>query len=383
MSKAYPQTRLNAVFGVKTLFLLLGLSAVQLLAAQSQLSFKKATLVSGEDGKVGAEYLFPGVVTNREGVSLTDCIVRIDAISQGVVLKNIDVSTPGNEKAFQPVVEHKNTIGASSVSFSFSFVPAGTGSAGEQRIRFQQLAASLGGLKGFGDAQEFAECNIGQSSQVVFESKNENLVVAKSGQAFRVENKWGVETKESMLLQFENITFVNREVEAVKLKFGVNSKMNIWAGTSMFNIVFSQHLPDMKTAFFPVVVDTDLKVSQVSAKDDKFSDKGSMVSSTGSNGLKGSEHSKDEEAPRLVNIGVESSYVQDSLRITIPESWVAQEVIIDIYRANGEIIRKITEHQATSRLAAEMFDLPAGGYLVRISCRKEYALQQVIRTEAL
>ncbi|MBC6490906.1 hypothetical protein ACFSQD_15920 [Flavihumibacter stibioxidans] len=370
MSKAYPQTRLSAVFGVKTLFLLLGLSAVQLLAAQSQLSFKKATLVSGEDGKVGAEYLFPAVVTNREGVSLTDCIVRIDAISQGVVLKNIDASTPGNEKAFQPVVEHNNTIGASSVSFSFSFVPAGTGAAGKQLIRFQQLAASLGGLKGFGDAQEFAECNIGKSSQVVFESQNENLVVAKSGQAFRVENKWGVETKESLLRQFENITFVSREVESIQLKFGVNSKMNIWAGTSMFNIVFSQHLPDMTTAFSPVT-------------DNSVLDGLHLVNSNAGEGSKMDKNSKAAEGLRQVAIEVESVYVQDSLKITIPASWVAQEVTIDFYRSNGEIIRKITEHEAARRLSAEMFDLPAGGYLVRMSCRNEYAVQHAIRTESL
>ncbi|PZR22682.1 MAG: hypothetical protein DI538_28905, partial [Azospira oryzae] len=112
MKQLYPS--IKAIFSF-ALLLMAGVASAQ------NLSFNEHSLVNGGDGQKGAEYRFTGVLKNAAGAPVTDCIIRIENISAGVVLKDIDAA--GNaENAFQPVLEHMNTTGPSWIEFSFRFV---------------------------------------------------------------------------------------------------------------------------------------------------------------------------------------------------------------------------------------------------------------------
>src|SRR5690348_9282034 len=68
-----------------------------------KLDFKNSKLETGQAGQDGAVYRFPQVTSDM------DALVKIKARSNSLVyLANIDMSTSGFDKAWQPVVGYNN-----------------------------------------------------------------------------------------------------------------------------------------------------------------------------------------------------------------------------------------------------------------------------------
>ncbi|WP_290710563.1 hypothetical protein, partial [Flavihumibacter sp. CACIAM 22H1] len=242
MKKTYPLMLPTSTALYKILFLLIGFVAVQKLQAQTALYFHNPALINGEPGQVGASYKFTGVITASNGQPLTDCVVRIESLSQGIELLSIDQAESTQEAAFQPVIEHQQTIGAAAVSFSFDFIPHDPSVNNEGKYVFPALAASLSGLKGLGEAQAFAECAIGKNGVVWLNKKNKHVLVARSGEAFRAQYKWGIDGEE-MAAPETPIVFANSEVSSFKLKMGVNSKTSPFNGRSVCDLLLTESMP--------------------------------------------------------------------------------------------------------------------------------------------
>jgi hypothetical protein len=421
---------------LKIVVILACLFNVSKLSAQS-LSFKNYELVNGGEGQKGAEYRFTGVINDASGNPIADCIVRIDNISPGVQLKNIDIPSEDNDAAFQPVVEHKNTIGPSWIEFNFSFIPHSNHGA-QEMYQLPLLAASIYGLNGFQRAQEFAECDLGRNSQVVYETEITNLMVTRNGNTFRAENKWGVETNKIPTSGFnEKFSLLNQQVSGLKVKFGVNRKQQSWAGISKYNLSLSNSAPDMSIAYQPSLLAFDAKLNQnvvslewnaakpesvknltieKSADGAAFTSIGNldlnlaanvngqfsyvdqsnvnpsanqvfyrlrMVTNTGKEEFSTIRKVNLTDIRTQVQMQISSKYVQDVCSVSLPENWIGKEMVIEIFNANGEMVKKITEHKALQAASVEMDDLADGSYVIRASCGKEFAVQYAIRANQL
>ena len=92
-----------------------------------ELVFRNPVLISGQAGQNGAKYRFPNVMS---GPNAIDAIVEIrDRSSNNVVLRNIDNSSDGFSKAFQPELGISGHISPNAnwwMEFRMEFVDAGT-----------------------------------------------------------------------------------------------------------------------------------------------------------------------------------------------------------------------------------------------------------------
>jgi len=100
MKYSYPTHKLNVLFiALSLMFVSFGTNA----QTSSELVFKNAALASGQAGKDGAIYRFPSVKTG------VDALVKISGRSSSLVkLENIDLTSTGFDKAFQPQVSYNN-----------------------------------------------------------------------------------------------------------------------------------------------------------------------------------------------------------------------------------------------------------------------------------
>jgi hypothetical protein len=92
-----------------------------------ELVFSNPVLISGQAGQNGAKYRFPNVIS---GPNALDAIVQIKGrSSSSVILKNIDNSSDGWNKAFQPELGINGSISPNAhwwMEFRMEFVEAGT-----------------------------------------------------------------------------------------------------------------------------------------------------------------------------------------------------------------------------------------------------------------
>jgi hypothetical protein len=344
----------------KILFVFIGLLSVQLIQAQSSLYFHNPALIEGEAGKVGARYKFTGVITASNGQALTDCVVRIESLSQGIELLAIDQVESKQQAAFQPVIEHQQTIGAAAVSFSFEFMPHDLNTNKDGRYVFPALAASLSGLRGLGEAQAFAECAIGKNGMVWLNKKNKHVLVARSGEAFRAQYKWGVE--EELKANAETpIVFANNEVSSFKLKMGINSKTNPFNGRSVCDLLLTESVPTSngsETIRFATLVENYDAIPEwmdtLTNEDDSSKNK------------------------KLKNIKL-----ADNLLVFIPDEMLDKQVVIDILNEKGELRRKIIEEKAPTQLLIEVGDLAAGSYKIIIHSGDKKITMLTIRPSQL
>ena len=125
-----------------------------LTQAQSitELVFKNSYLLSGTALQNGAKYVFPNITTGVDAV-LT-IVGRSDA---NVVINNIDVTSSGWDKAFQPQLGKTGTVAANSnywVEFDITFYNAGYNTA-PYKVQLQNITAT--GLDIDGDNGSFRE----------------------------------------------------------------------------------------------------------------------------------------------------------------------------------------------------------------------------------
>lgn len=324
--------------------------------SQSPLYFHSPELIDGEAGKPGATYKFSGVITASNGQALTDCLVRIDAISAGVELLDIDQAESADKGAFQPVIEHQKTIGAAAVSFRFQFVPAEGTLNASGKYTFNTFSAALSGLNGLQNAQQFAECAIGKNAMVMLPKANNQVLVAKSGAALRAQYKWDAQHAANQ----EPIVFASKEVSEFKIRVGVNSKMNPWEGKSAYRIALSEQIPVVaaaETIHFTAVAE-QLNAEPVTAV----------------------EPSEERAADVLP---MQNHHLSENLLVFVPDDMVNEQLTIEILNAKGELKRKLIEDKAPAQLWVSMRNLAAGSYKVQITAGSKKFSMLTIRASQL
>src|SRR5688572_9011414 len=128
MKRIYQRLKTNpSPFGITTKIFLAG--AVTFIAAipaafSQELVFKNPSLIGGIAGQDNALYLFPGVT------SIIDAHVKIkDRSARSVIMRNIDVTEFGSDKAFQPQIAMNGDVTGVQdwwIEFEILFVKAGT-----------------------------------------------------------------------------------------------------------------------------------------------------------------------------------------------------------------------------------------------------------------
>jgi hypothetical protein len=319
-----------------------GMLTAPVAEAQTVLKFQQPQLVEGTAGQVGAGYKFTGVIQASNGQPLTDCIVRIESLSDGVEIVEIDQDDQGKPAAFQPVIEHQKTIGAASVSFSFEFVPHDGNDNPNGKYIFPALAASLSGLKGLGDAQAFAECAIGKNGMVMLSQDSRNLLVAKSGEAFRAQYKWGVDPEEDG--RDYPVVFANQSVSGFTLKMGVNSKMSPYEGVSVYEVLMTEAMPAGQ-------MNGNIRFASYKAEEVPVP----------------TWFEKEEPvADSTEELSLKNMKLANNLLVFIPEELVGKKVTIDIQNDKGELRRRIIEEKAPTQILVEIGDLAAGSYKILV-----------------
>jgi hypothetical protein len=345
-----------------SLFLLVGSLKAQSQQAKTSLYFHHPVLIEGEFGQVGAAYKFTGVISASNGQALTDCVVRIEAISEGVELKSIDLEESNQLAAFEPVVEHQQTIGAASVCFSFEFKPHDPATNMDGKYIFPALAASLSGLKGLEDAQAFAECAIGKNGRVWLNKEAKNVLIARNGDAFRAQYKWSTE-EEPLSLSSTPIVFANQDVSGFKLKMGVNSKGSPYRGRSVYNLVLTETVPVNHAGnavhFASLVKDIDMLPEWIGE------DAVTTIQDT----------NKIRTLKKMP--------LSNDLLVFIPDEMVQKKVVINIYNQKGELRRKIIEEKAPQQLLVEIGDLAAGSYKIEVQSDEKKFTMLTIRSSQL
>ncbi len=345
-----------------SLFLLVGTSQAQSPQATTPLYFHHPVLIEGQSGQVGSAYKFTGVISASNGQPLTDCVVRVEALSEGVELQSIDQEESNQLAAFEPVVEHQQTIGAASVSFSFEFVPHDPATNTEGKYIFPALAASLSGLKGLEDAQAFAECAIGKNGRVWVNRESKNIMLARSGDAFRAQYKWSNED-ETLSVNAAPVVFANQEVSGFRIKMGVNSKGSPYKGRSVYNLLLTESVPVSQAGnavhFASMIKKIDMLPEWIGDA--------TVVAVQ--------DTSKTKTLKKLP--------LSNDLLVFIPDEMVQKKVVINIYNQKGELRRKIIEEKAPQQLLVEIGDLAAGSYKIEVQSDDKKFTMLTIRSSQL
>ncbi len=348
----------------RSLLTLFAITAFGQVNAQLPLNFNRPALVEGEDLKAGAIYKYTGVIIASNGQPLTDCFVKIETVSPGVELVAIDKEESANLMAFEPVIEHKQTIGAAAVSFSFEFRPHDPAINTEGKYIFPALAASLSGLSGQENAQAFAECAIGKNGSVWMQQENGDVMVARSGEAFRAQYKWNAK-KSSASLTADKIVFANQEVSGFKLKIGINSKGNPFVGRTAYNLSLTEALPSTQTNVVRYVSRTENLQLPEWIEEEKQTDT-----------LNETKETNDIQQLNKIKLS-------DDLLVFIPDEMVSNKVMINIYDQKGDLKRKIIEESAPNQVMIKIGDLASGAYKIEIQSGEKKFEMLTIRSSRL
>ena len=400
------------------------------------ISFTNYKLIGGAAGQKGATYRFSSVTKNAFGKSEADCIVKIENITPGVVLKQLNHNTSSNLSTFLPEVEYKAINGPSWIEFSFTFVPHNN--AGEpSTYMLPEITTSVSGLNNYGQAHEFAECNLGRNSQVVYESEITQLMVSATGSGYRAENKWGTEfNKNSKNQNTEKLILVNKNISTVRVKIGVNRNNNEWAGNSRYTIELKNSSPDFSKVHMPLIVGFQARMQldivelawscpnhqniqdiavERSLDGEIFRVAGGFKKSEmGNNGMfqfideakyattmgavfyrlrtRNLQGEFEYSAVKMVALNKKDDFVKTEISIdpstgaTIlmtPLGWQQKQIFAEIYNDKGELVKKISDQPEGVQMDLDMKELAAGAYVVRFTCGRQYSTQYVIHSESL
>ncbi|GAO41545.1 hypothetical protein FPE01S_01_05590 [Flavihumibacter petaseus NBRC 106054] len=417
---------------ISLLILLLVIFSLSKASAQNNnISFTNYKLISGAAGQKGATYRFSAVTKDHYGKAAADCIVKIESVSPGVNLKQLTHDASGNITSFQPVVEYLDINGPSWIEFSFTFVPHNNTQLSLHHL--DEITTSVSGLNNYGIAQEFAECNLGPNSKVVYDNEITNLMISATGTGFRAENKFG--SKQSNR-NIEKLSIINQHVAEIRIKIGINRNNNNWGGTSTYKIELKDANPDMATVYMPDIVGFQARMQQEQvqlawsspnlnriqdivieksvdgeifrevgrfnkANMEKsglfqFNDDARNASTMGAVFYRLRTRSMEGEiqysSVKMIALNKKDAFVKTEMSIDpvtgasvllTPISWQQKEIFAEVFNAHGELVKKVSDPKALPQMSLDMKELAAGAYVVRFTCGKQYSTQYIIHGESL
>lgn len=436
MKTLYPGLYRQFLANTQNTILLIAFLLSSVAVSAQNISFTNYKLIGGSAGQKGATYRFSAVTQDVFGKPASDCIVKIESITPGVTLKQINQNTAGNISSFQPEVEYQGINGPSWIEFSFTFVSHNNAQY-NNLYTLPAITTSVSGLNNYGVAQEFAECNLGQDSKVVYDSEITNLMISATGNGFRAENKWGAEnTAKSQITNNEKLSITNKNISVIKIKIGINRNNNNWSGSSKYMIELKDASPDMDKMYMPDIVGFQARMQQdqvqlawSSPNQDELQDisveksvDGEIFREVGR--FRKTDMEKDglyqftDEAKssttmgavfyrlrtrdmqgnfqyssvKMVSLKKKDNFIKTEISINpetgmsvllTPLGWQQKEIFVEIFNADGDLVKKISEKKAGAQMNLDMKDLAAGAYVVRFTCGIQYSTQYIIHSESL
>ncbi|MBL7769460.1 MAG: T9SS type A sorting domain-containing protein [Flavipsychrobacter sp.] len=414
------------------LFLLAFLTSLFTTEVSAQdISFTNYKLESGAAGQRGAMYRFSSVTMNAFGKAEADCIVKIENITPGVVLKQLHHNTNNNSSVFQPEVEYAGINGPSWIEFSFTFVNNNQPLDQPNGYTMPEITTSVSGLNNYGAAHEFAECYLGYGSKVVYDNEITSLMISAANSGYRAENKWGKQNTSS-----EKISIVNKNITTIRVKLGVNRNNNEWAGRAQYKIELKNSTPDLATVYMPHIVgfqarmQTDIielawscptqeKLQDISIEKSvdgevfrevarfnranmpkgglyQFKDESKAATTMGAVfyrlRTRDMEGNFEYSSVKMVAMDKKDDFIPTELSIDpqtgstvllTPLAWQQKQISIEIFNEKGELIKKITDISNGVQMDLNTKSLAAGVYVVRFTCGKQYSTQYLIQSESL
>lgn len=421
----------------RRLFLLLILFSAFNPSHAQELVFTNPVLQNGTAGANGAEYRFSQVN------SKVDALVTISGRSSSLVkLLSIDMNTSGHGKAWQPQITYNNNTTPSGTSdwwmeFSIVFVNAGTNTPAPVDS-FQVTALDIDG-----NGDKINEwVSFYNSQSYMFESTTRlvssniwellNLVNTLVGRKFEgpVANYTNIDTSATDVMVTNK--FVNRN--EFRIRAGGHSTGSSSAADRMYSFWFRSfnytapqqfHLPLVLLDFNAVLENKNVLLSWTTGKEKElshftierstngvdFTDAGLLFANGNSDvalqykfkdalpstaggmvyyRLKMVDmDGKTQHSPvRMLRLGGDKQTLQlaaypnpvvNELRITLPSHWQKQQVQLDLYNANGQLVKSTSVKNASQTETLRLNELHTGIYILKASSGTETATQRVVK----
>jgi hypothetical protein len=403
-------------------------------ATVPNLSFTNPSLYSGTAGNDNAVYRFPSVNNNL------DAFVKINGRSSTLVsLVNIDLTSTGFNKAFQPQVSYNNGSTNSAVSwwmeFEVTFVNQNTATPAIVNT-FMLTALDIDG-----DNNRLHEWDAfyGLSSYTV--ESNSQLQVSNLMQTIAADSQAVGKTFDGVTTQYNGIdtsitsvmtTVTYNNASTFKFRTGGTTTGRADDTQRMYSTWFKNFtytapvtLP-VKLISFTAALNqdkVDLKwatsseinlshfVIEKSYDGKNFSDAGLIfaygnttdkanysfsdnISNTKQAVIYYRLRSADADGKsqiseiRIIRIGKKGEALKmitypnparNELRVTVPSSWQGKSVLLEVFNQNGQQVKTLNSSNTSQTETITLNDLVKGLYLLKASCGVETASQKVVK----
>lgn len=409
-------------------------------AKAQELVFKNSTLYSGTAGQDGTIYKFPTVTSN------VNAMVKIASRSHSQVkLVNIDLSSSGFDRAFQPQVTWNNNTTPSGTTewwmeFEVSFVNAANGSP-VNVASFQTTAIDIDGngdkiseWVGFYGLNSYA-VETGSLLQYGSISEVLNSVTSVVGTRFNgpVTNFSNIDTSSTSVMA--TATYVNKNVFKIRTggkstgSNGAADRMySLWFKSFNYNIPVQLGLPVTLRSFTASLINKKPVLNWVSSKEEnlnmyvlerslngkEFSDV--VYHFANGNTSADSKYSYSDiglpstikgvvyyrlrmvdvdgafrySETRMVKFGGTSGTAQiavypnpalSEIRITLPENWQQRPVQLAVYSVSGQAMKQVSRAMASQTETLDISSLPAGAYFIKASSGEESSMQRIVKSK--
>ena len=393
------------------------------------LIFKDPSLKSGNELQKGAVYLFKNVA---EGV---DATVSIDNLVNGASVKKIDDNSGGlgYTDAFQPEVQIGGT-GESYALFTIRLIHAATGNA----ELMKSVQATALDIDGNATLKEFAEVSMNGGSAIYMGGTLEILMKALQIEhtllnKYRADNIMGLEKTGIDTTAKGNMYTVSKaDVSAFTVKYGATStnasntsrqyglymqgfkypnQVTLPLNLLSFTAVINKNNVDLKWA-----TDAEKSVShfviQKSYDGKNFSDAANVFAFGNTNEVKSYNYSDNVSSSkntviyyrlRCVDIDSKFTYSEiriirisqqttaagvlaypnpfvNELRVSLPHTLQGRELRIELFNANGQLVKTKGAAMASQTETISTTDLEPGFYVIRVTSGTEKTQYKVIKS---
>lgn len=400
-----------------------------------ELVFRNPVLESGTALQDGAKYRFPNVTAG------VDAIVEIRKRSaSNVVVKNIDLTSFGWDKAFQPELGILGTVAPFQswwVEFEMSFVSTGTNK--KKKVNKFDITS----LDVDGDNVSIQEYAIIEKPKSISYSSITSLVnSSKANEDECDECESELVSIQGPIQNYLNIDTLGTAVMATyhyekkdKIRMRIGGKSNAVASNAgmrlnsmwfrSFNLAPFGILPVKLTNFLAKYNKQNVSLTWTTEQEKTFSH---FIVERSVNGIDFTEaaviFAKDngaiqkdysftdllhttnkgfiyyrlrlvdvnqksvKSAIRVIKIGDELTEVNvqaypnpvvNELRITIPATWQDKPVAYEVFSINGNILKHVVSNNANQTEVLSMINLNAGMYFVKVRSGNETAVKQIMK----
>lgn len=385
-------------------------------------------LVSGTNLQVGAKYQYEGIAPG------IDAFVTIDSLVNGAVITMLDDNANGSgfTEGFQPQITSGAVIGESYVKLKFEYFVSGT----SDTASVSDLTLTALDIDGTSTYKEFDEIDLGTGATANYVMGSPGLVLTQVGPgAFRGINSNGMTINGvDTTAKYHMFTVQNTNVSSFTVKLGLVNTQAV-AINRLFSFYAKGFVyPPMGT--LPVKLESfnatlnnggnkvELKwttaseinlshfVVERSTDGINFSDAG-IVFAFGNTTDKmnysfpdmitelqatiiyyrlrsedkdGSAKYSDTRIIRInkqtgnkITIMIYPNPVTNELRITNPASWQNEQVVYELFSANGIVVKRSVTGNSSQTETINVSNLSPGFYILRATSNGEIAQQRIIK----